>query len=245
MQEHIMEGRIEGMTLRDALEAIPMLAVEDDVLIPLWLIFISRQNGSNLPVAGIRKVVLAAITALIKVKSNLALLIRWQSSGELKCLPVEPDPWMVVVQHVLKLTQHSWIEIGVLSTVETILEGIIWIVDVKLGICRILAFKREEGTCFVGQLSMQLENPWPSTIIDRVIHLVTNRGHCQGIVVGVDVLSELLAERILATVESRQFMGKVMDMWKVDLSLEAAHAKPRILEGRVHQLLSHPVKSMT
>jgi hypothetical protein len=59
------------------------------------------------------------------------------------------------------------------------------------------------------------------------------------------VLSELLAERILATVESRQFMGKVMDMWKVDLSLEAAHAKPRISEGRVCQLLSHPVKSMT
>jgi hypothetical protein len=59
------------------------------------------------------------------------------------------------------------------------------------------------------------------------------------------VLPEAFADGILAIVELEQLLGKSMKRGKIDLSLEAAHAKPRISKGRVGELFSHPVKSMT
>ena len=88
MQKHIAEGRIERVAVRDALEAIAILAVEDDVPIPPWLISIPWKNDSNLVAGGIRKVVPMAVTALIKAKSDPAVLLRWQIPGELKGLLV-------------------------------------------------------------------------------------------------------------------------------------------------------------
>jgi hypothetical protein len=59
------------------------------------------------------------------------------------------------------------------------------------------------------------------------------------------VLPEALADGILAIVELEQLLGKIVKGWEINLPLKAAHAKPRISKGRVGELFSHPVKSMT
>jgi hypothetical protein len=244
MEEDIVEGRVEGMTLWDALEAFPMLAVEDDVPMTLWLVPITWQNDSYLPVGSIWKVVTPAITGLIKAENDLALLLWWQPPGELKCLPIKCNPWMVIVEHVLKVTQDVGMEVGVLRMVAAVLEGICRVMDVELGIYGILALGGEKGACFVGEFTMELENPGPTTIVDRVVQLPAHWGHGKCIVVIADVLPEVLADRILAIVELGELMGKLMEGWEGDLALEAAHAKSRVKEGRVAQPFSWPMEGM-
>ena len=47
---------------------------------------------------------------------------------------------MVVVQHILKVGQDVWPQVDVLAMIETMLEGMSWIVDVQLGIHWSLSF---------------------------------------------------------------------------------------------------------
>jgi hypothetical protein len=43
------------------------------------------------------------------------------------------------------------------------------------------------------------------------------------------MLPEPLADGILAIIELKQLLGKIVKGWKINLPLEAAHPKPRIL----------------
>jgi hypothetical protein len=54
IKEDIMQGRVEGMDVRDALQWRAMEAVQDDVLRPPDLVPITWENDSNLPDRGIR-----------------------------------------------------------------------------------------------------------------------------------------------------------------------------------------------
>ena len=72
---------------------------------------------------------------------------------------------------------------------------------------------------------MELEDPWTTAVVNGVVHIATDRGHGERIVVGAYMLAELLANMVLSAEELRELLWDGMESRKVDLSLETAHAK--------------------
>jgi hypothetical protein len=77
---------MERVHICDALKGRPISAVKNNVADPLWLVTITGKDDSNLISGSGRKVVVVTVTALIEVKSNLALLLWRHVSGELMSL---------------------------------------------------------------------------------------------------------------------------------------------------------------
>ena len=104
-QQNIVESRIERMDIGDALKGLAMPAVENYVMCTLWLIAIPWKNDGNLIVGGIRQIVMAMVTGLIKLQSYLALLFWRHAPGELMGLLVHLNSRMETVEHVLESDQ--------------------------------------------------------------------------------------------------------------------------------------------
>jgi hypothetical protein len=114
---------------------------------------------------------------------------------------------------------------GILWMVLAVLECVCWIIDVELGIYWSPPYSWKKRACFVGQLTMELEDPGSTTIVNSVVHLTAYRGHGECIVVIADMHPKLLASVILAIIELGQFMGKSVQRGKLDLSTDTAYAK--------------------
>ena len=129
-QQHIMKSRIKWMKITDTLKGRAMPAVENDVMCTFWLITITWKNDSNLVVGGIRQIVTAMITGLIKVQGYLALLVWRHIPGELIGLPVHLNSRMVTVEHVLEGDQSVVMEVSVPGIGHLKVNGISWIMNV-------------------------------------------------------------------------------------------------------------------
>jgi hypothetical protein len=68
---------------------------------------------------------------------------------------------------------------------------------------------------------MELEDPWTTAVVNGVVQIATDRGHGERIVVG----AELLANMVLSAEELRELLWDGMESREVDLSLQTAHAK--------------------
>jgi hypothetical protein len=73
---------------------------------------------------------------------------------------------------------------------------------------------------------MELEDPWTTAVVNGVVQIATDRGHGERIVVG----AELLANMVLSAEELRELLWDGMESREVDLSLQTAHAKLRVLK---------------
>jgi hypothetical protein len=107
-------------------------------------------------------------------------------------LLVHLDSRMVTVEHVLKGDHGVMIELGVPPVGHPKVDSISWIVDVQLSEDWGLPLRRKKGSALVGKLTMQPEDVGTFTIIDRLVHLATDRSHGKSIVVVADVFSEIL-----------------------------------------------------
>ena len=103
-----------------------MPAVENDVMCALWLITITRKDDSDLIVGGIRKIVVATVTALIESQSYLALLFWTHVPGELMGLPVHLNCMVAMVKYILKHNQSVAIELGVPGIGHAKVDSISW-----------------------------------------------------------------------------------------------------------------------
>jgi hypothetical protein len=92
---------------------------------------------------------------------------------------------------------------------------------------------------------MKPERIRPSTSIERVIQLATNRGHGKGIVVVANALVKLLASMLLGSEEVKELKRRRLNGREGDLSLIAAHPKPGIEKGGAGPALIQPMKSPT
>jgi hypothetical protein len=68
--------------------------------------------------------------------------------------------------------------------------------------------------------------PWTTAVVNGVVQIATDRGHGERIVVG----AELLANMVLSAEELRELLWDGMESREVDLSLQTAHAKLRVLK---------------
>jgi hypothetical protein len=73
---------------------------------------------------------------------------------------------------------------------------------------------------------MELEDPWTTAVVNGVVHIATDRGHGERIVVG----AYMLANMVLSAEELRELLWDGMESREVDLSLQTAHAKLRVLK---------------
>jgi hypothetical protein len=89
IEEDIAQGRVEGMSVRDALQRLAMKAIQDDVLRASDLVSITRQNHCNLPDSSIRGLVAPPVTARVKAQCNATLLLSRHGPCQLKSLLVE------------------------------------------------------------------------------------------------------------------------------------------------------------
>jgi hypothetical protein len=73
---------------------------------------------------------------------------------------------------------------------------------------------------------MELEDPWTTAVVNGVVQIATDRGHGERIVVG----AYMLANMVLSAEELRELLWDGMESREVDLSLQTAHAKLRVLK---------------
>jgi len=103
---------------------------------------------------------------------------------------------MTAIEHVLKLPQKLWLQARVDRPGHTTLEGILCVIHVELGIGGSKYGLRQEGSNPVGKLTMKLEDPWATPIIQSTIKLSSNRGHGQSIVVIANVVMKCVCSWI-------------------------------------------------
>ena len=84
------------------------------------------------------------------------------------------------------------IELGVPPVGHPKVDSISWIINVQLSIDWRFPLGRKKGTTLVGKLAMQPEDVGTFTVIDRLVHLATNRSHGKSVVVAADAVSESL-----------------------------------------------------
>ena len=132
-KKDIAQGRIKGVTIRDALQRFTMIAIEDNVLRASCLISITWKNDSNLPDSGIREIITMPVTSSSKVKGDTTLLFWRDGPGQLMCLFVELDSRMGAPEHILQCTQSDRVQIGVPGTCSAVIIGLLSIIDVELG----------------------------------------------------------------------------------------------------------------
>ena len=65
-QKDIAQGRIEWVSVKDALKTLPMVAIQDDILRSSDLVTITWQNNCYLPDRSIRGLIAASVTPSIK-----------------------------------------------------------------------------------------------------------------------------------------------------------------------------------
>jgi len=186
-----MECRIERMHIGYALKRA-ISAVENNVADPLWLVTINGKDNGDLISCSGKKIVAATVTALIEVKGDLALLLWRHVPGELMGLLVHLDSRMMAVEHILKGNHDVMIELSVPPVGHPKVDSIRWIINVQLSIDWKLPPGRKKGSALVGKLAMQPKDIGTFTILDRLIHLATDRSHGKSIIVVVDAVSESL-----------------------------------------------------
>jgi hypothetical protein len=101
-KQHIVQGGIEGVCIRDALQRFAMVAIQDNVLRTLQLITITWQNHSYLLDCSIRGIIATPVTVRVKAKSNATLPLFRHGSGQLISLFVKANSRMGGVEHALK-----------------------------------------------------------------------------------------------------------------------------------------------
>jgi hypothetical protein len=107
-------------------------------------------------------------------------------------LLVHLDSRMVAVEHVLKGDHGMMIELGVPPVGHPKVDSISWIVNVQLSKDWRLLLRWKKRTTLVGKHAVQPKDVGAFTIIDRLIHLATNRSHGKSIIVVVNMFSEIL-----------------------------------------------------
>jgi hypothetical protein len=191
-EQDIVKSRIKGMQIGDTLKSRAISAVENDVADPLWLVTITGKDDSDLIGGSGREVVVATVTALIEAQSDLALLLWRHVPGELMSLFVHLDGRVMAMEHILKGDHSVMIKLSVPPVGHPKVDSISWVIDVQLSKDWRLPLRWKKRTALVGKLTMQPEDVGTFTIIDRFIHLATNRSHSKSIVVVADAFSEIL-----------------------------------------------------
>jgi hypothetical protein len=149
-EQNIVKGRIKWMQISDALEGRAMPAIENNITCALWLITIAWKNDGDFIVGGIRQIVTATVTGLIKAQSYLALLFWRHVSGELMGLLVHLNCRMSTVEHVLEGNQCVIVKLCIPCVGHPKIDCISWIIDVQLSIYRRLSLRWMKGTDLVG-----------------------------------------------------------------------------------------------
>jgi hypothetical protein len=72
---------------------------------------------------------------------------------------------------------------------------------------------------------LNLEHIWSMAMIDRLIHFIAQRCHCQSIIVSTDIFPKFLCLGSLTSKQIIQLSRKIMKLCKFDLSLKTTHAK--------------------
>jgi hypothetical protein len=152
--------------LRDALQRRALPAIEDDVPCILRLVSISRQNDSNLTGSSSREIVPATISVLVKAQGDPALLFLRHVPGELKSLLVHGHPRVMAEEHVLEGLHGATIQGSIPMIGHAMVESISRVIDIELGIGGRDAWSWEKGSSSMGESTMELEDIWPSAIID-------------------------------------------------------------------------------
>ena len=75
------------------------------------------------------------------------------------------------------------------------------------------------------ELPMKLESPGTKTIIDGGIEMSTDKSHCQSTVVGANVFTERVCNRVLSGEKGHIVKGGFLKGRERYLSLKAAHPK--------------------
>jgi hypothetical protein len=119
------------------------------------------------------------------------------------------------------------------------------VMDVELGKDSSLRVWWQQRTNSVDELSMEPERVRPSTSVERVIQLATDRGHGKGIVVVANALAKVLASMLLGSEELEELKRRRLQRREGNLSLIAAHPKLGIEKGRLGQALIQPMKGPT
>ena len=190
-QEDIAQGRIEWMSVKDALKNLPMVAIQDDILRSSDLVTITRQNNCYLPERNIRGLIAASVTPSIKVKGNLTLLLSRHGTHQLISLPIKVNSRVVVKKHVLEDLQCGASQLGVPCIAKMGIESLLRVKNVELGVDRLLAIRWQKRSSSVNKLSLDPERVGSRlSILIEGVHLATHRSHCKGIVVVVNVLAE-------------------------------------------------------
>jgi len=148
-------------------------------------------------------------------------------------------PW--AVQHVLKITHDISVQTSIILIFHSIVESILRIIDIELGIYRVLIGSREKRANTVGKSSMDLENVRTSTTY--IFQLPSHRCHRQGIIVLSDILPKLFFSWALANQKMTQFRRRIIQLWKPDLATETALAKFRIVIRRLERRSSFQCKA--
>ena len=93
-KEHIVQCRIERVSIRDVLQRWTMVAIQDDVLRTSDLISITWQDDCNLPDSSIRLLIAEPITTFIKAQGNVTLMLWRHSKAHMISPLVEGDTRM-------------------------------------------------------------------------------------------------------------------------------------------------------
>jgi hypothetical protein len=240
-EQDIVKSRIKGMQIGDMLKSRAISAVENDVMDPLWLVTITGKDDSDLIGGSGREVVAAMVTALIEAQSDLALLLWRHVPGELMSLFVHLDGRVMAMEHILKGDHSVMIKLSVPPVGHLKVDSISWVIDVQLSKDWRLPLRWKKRTALVGKLAMQPEDVGTFTIIDRFIHLATNRSHSKSVVVVVDAFSEILWDWILRSEELHKLRWRGMERRQSDLPTEAAHAKLGVKIGGLCETFGHPM----
>jgi len=137
------------------------------------------------------------------------------------------------------------IQPGVQRVVHAILKGLVCIINIELGIRRRGIGWRQKGSNPMCQLSMKLEDPWATTIIQAIIKLPSYRGHCQSIVVIVNVFTKCPSSWIWIREEIIELWRNWVKQGEGDLATIAACAKFGIALRRTGKTLILPMKCFT
>ena len=153
------------------------------------------------------------------------------------------------MKHALKQIEGGRIQraVGIEAVMasQAIVQGMVSVMDVKLGIGDVPAWKRENGASLMDEFTTQdIGVRATTTPIDRMVSLLANRSHGQGIVVEKDELMKGKAKRTGASEKAEKFWWHLLKGRKRDLALIAAHAKLGIDVGGGREGLNPPMKGM-
>src|SRR5271155_4903293 len=132
---------------------------------------------------------------MLKTKGNGTLICVLR---HLNGLLVHLNCWMMTIEHVLQSLHCFSVKTGVCCVVHAKLECFMWIIDIELSIERSGSLSRNKRTALMVQSTLNFEDVWTLSLKNSPILVTSQQCHGQCIVVGLNMVTKLLGNVVLA-----------------------------------------------